>query len=68
MTDKQSPAEVYLASLDDGVAVVRIDRPDAKNALNGAVRCQLAEMFLSLSQDDFPHPVIPNVVTIFFIS
>ena len=52
MTDKQSPAEVYLASLDDGVAVVRIDRPDAKNALNGAVRCQLAEMFLSLSQDD----------------
>ncbi len=26
MTDKQSPAEVYLASLDDGVAVVRIDR------------------------------------------
>ncbi|SDN56891.1 enoyl-CoA hydratase [Vreelandella arcis] len=52
MTDKQPPAEVYLASLDNGVAVVRIDRPGAKNALNGAVRCQLAEMFLSLTQDD----------------
>lgn len=52
MTDKQQPSEVYLASLDEGVAVVRIDRPDAKNALNGAIRHQLAELFSSLAQQD----------------
>ncbi|RUR30340.1 enoyl-CoA hydratase [Vreelandella andesensis] len=52
MTNKQQPSEVYLASLDDGVAVVRIDRPDARNALNGAVRRQLAELFSSLTQQD----------------
>jgi len=52
MNDKQQPSEVYLASLDDGVAVVRIDRPSAKNALNGAVRRQLAEMFSCLAQRD----------------
>jgi enoyl-CoA hydratase len=52
MTDKQQPSEVYLASLSDGVAVVRIDRPDAKNALNGTVRHQLAKLFSSLTQND----------------
>ena len=52
MMDRQPPAEVYLASLDDGVAVVRIDRPIARNALNSAIRRQLAEMFLSLTQND----------------
>ena len=52
MTDKHQPSEVYLASLSDGVAVVRIDRPNAKNALNGTVRHQLAELFSSLTQHD----------------
>lgn len=52
MINKQRSSEVYLASLDDGVAVVRIDRPHAKNALNGTVRCQLAELFSSLTRQD----------------
>lgn len=52
MNDNQQPSEVYLASLDEGVAVVRIDRSAAKNALNGAVRRQLAELFSSLALHD----------------
>lgn len=38
---------VNLEIREDGVAVVRIDRPEAKNALNSAVREQLAEHFRS---------------------
>lgn len=52
MTDRQQSAEVYLDSVESGVAVVRIDRPEAKNALNGAVRQQLAELFTSLTRRD----------------
>lgn len=52
MSDKQHPTEVYLESLADGVAVVFIHRPEAKNALNAAVRRQLAEQFSSLGQRD----------------
>lgn len=52
MSDKQHPTEVYLESLADGVAVVVINRPEAKNALNAAVRRQLAEQFSSLGQRD----------------
>lgn len=40
---------VRLQLLEDGVAIVRIDRPDAKNALNAMVRQQLAEHFRALS-------------------
>ncbi|HEP8184359.1 enoyl-CoA hydratase [Stutzerimonas chloritidismutans] len=40
---------VRLQLLEDGVAIVRIDRPDAKNALNAIVRQQLAEHFRALS-------------------
>ena len=52
MSDKQHPPEVFLESLTEGVAVVVINRPEAKNALNAAVRRQLAEQFLSLGQRD----------------
>ncbi|WP_110636736.1 enoyl-CoA hydratase [Salinicola salarius] len=52
MNEKQQLAEAYLASLVDGVAVVRIDRPEAKNALNAAIRRQLAEHFSSLAHRD----------------
>lgn len=52
MSDKQHPSEVYLESLADGVAVVRIDRPETRNALNAEVRRQLAEHFSSLAQRD----------------
>jgi enoyl-CoA hydratase/carnithine racemase len=37
---------------DDAVAVVRIDRPEVRNALNGAVREQLATVFRALAIDD----------------
>lgn len=36
---------------DDAVAVVRISRPEAKNALNSAVREQMAEHFRALAID-----------------
>lgn len=58
MSDKQPSPEVYLASLDEGVAVVRIDRPAAKNALNGNVRRQLAELFSSLALQDDVHVIV----------
>ncbi|WXL24288.1 enoyl-CoA hydratase [Ectopseudomonas mendocina] len=41
---------VLLEYPHDGVAVVRISRPEAKNALNSAVRHQLAEHFRALAQ------------------
>ena len=42
---------VNLEIREDGVAVVRIDRPEAKNALNSAVREQLAEHFRALARN-----------------
>jgi enoyl-CoA hydratase len=44
--------ETSLERLDGGVAVVRIDRPEARNALNAAVREQLADHFRALAADD----------------
>jgi len=41
---------VYLDVQDNGVAIVRIHRPDAKNALNAQVRAQLAEHFWALAR------------------
>ena len=38
--------------LDGGVALLRINRPEARNALNGAVREQLAAHFSALAADD----------------
>lgn len=49
MSDHQDSA-VSLESLEGGVAVVRIHRPEVKNALNAAVRRQLAEQFTLLAQ------------------
>ena len=47
----QHASVVTLEIRDDAVAVVRISRPDAKNALNSAVREQLAEHFRALADD-----------------
>lgn len=49
-----SPPEavVRLNIQENAVAVVRIDRPEVKNALNGAVREQLAEIFRALAADN----------------
>lgn len=43
---------VSLQVLDDAVAVVRIERPEVKNALSSAVREQLATIFRALAVDD----------------
>jgi len=56
-----SPQVTSVVSVDireDGVAVVYIDRPDAKNALNAAVRQQLAEHFRALKA----HPAVRAIV------
>lgn len=49
MTSLRGP--VTLEVREDAVAVVRIERPEAKNALNTAVREQLAEHFRALVND-----------------
>ena len=41
-------SEVLIERPRDGVALVRINRPEARNALNGEVRRQLAEAFAGL--------------------
>ncbi|BBC73322.1 enoyl-CoA hydratase [Altererythrobacter sp. B11] len=41
--------EIHLEIRDDGVAVIRIDRPEAKNALNLKIRRELADIFHRLS-------------------
>lgn len=49
---------VDLQVRDDGVAVVRIERPEAKNALNLAVREQLAEIFRAVASDERVRAVV----------
>ncbi len=44
--------EVLPESGGEGVALVRINRPEARNALNGAVREQLAKIFVELAGND----------------
>lgn len=48
MNSHQEPV-VHLHIQDDAVAVVRIERPEVKNALNSAVREQLADIFRALA-------------------
>lgn len=43
--------EVHVQILDNGVATVRISRPDARNALNTSVRQLLAQHFRVLAED-----------------
>lgn len=43
---------------DDAVAVIRIDRPDAKNALNREVRERLAQIFHDVAADDCVRAVV----------
>jgi enoyl-CoA hydratase/carnithine racemase len=43
--------EVHVQILDNGVATVRISRPDARNALNASVRQLLAQHFRALAED-----------------
>lgn len=43
---------------DDGVATIRIDRPEARNALNSAVREALAAHFRALSRDEAARAIV----------
>lgn len=45
-------AVVLLERPADGVALVRLNRPEARNALNGELRAALARTFRDLSDDD----------------
>ncbi len=50
--------EVLLEHPADGIAVVRLNRPEVRNALNLAVREQLAQHFTSLGTDDVTRCII----------
>lgn len=52
----------------DGVAVVRINRPEAKNALNSAVRHQLAEHFRDLARRDDIRAIVLTGGEQFFVA
>lgn len=45
-------SETLLERPEDGIAVIRLNRPEARNALNGAVREQLADHFATLAADE----------------
>lgn len=45
-------ADLLVERPRDGVALVRINRPEARNALNGRVRTLLADAFTELGRDD----------------
>lgn len=47
----QEDTLVHVQIQENGVAIVRIDRPEARNALNTRVRQQLAEHFRALASD-----------------
>ncbi len=57
MNSHQEPV-VHLHVQDDAVAVVRIERPEVKNALNGAVRTQLADIFRALAGNDSVRSIV----------
>ncbi len=50
--------EVLLERPTETVAVLRLNRPEARNALNGATREQLAEHFTQLGNDDVTRCII----------
>ncbi|MGZ7079266.1 MAG: enoyl-CoA hydratase [Thermoanaerobaculia bacterium] len=50
--------EVLREQAGDGIAVVRINRPEVRNALNLAVREQLGEHFTALGSDDVTRCII----------
>ncbi|TRZ57272.1 enoyl-CoA hydratase, partial [Pseudomonas alloputida] len=49
--NSEQAKQVLVTFQETGVAVVRISRPEAKNALNSHVRQQLAEHFRALAID-----------------
>lgn len=51
-------SEVLIERPEEGVALVRLNRPEAKNALNMAVRRALHDAFVALSDDESVRAVI----------
>lgn len=51
-------SEVLLERPTDRVAVIRLNRPEARNALNVAVRQTLAELFTTLGLDDVTRCIV----------
>jgi len=51
-------AEVLLERPEDGIAVVRLNRPDALNSLNSRVRQLVSEFFAELSEDEGVRAII----------
>jgi enoyl-CoA hydratase/carnithine racemase len=50
---ENTPGDIVIAERhDDGVALVRINRPEARNALNMSVRRRLAEIFRGFVDDE----------------
>ncbi|HEX9406689.1 MAG TPA: enoyl-CoA hydratase-related protein, partial [Thermoanaerobaculia bacterium] len=45
-------SEVILEQPAEGIAVVKLNRPEVRNALNAAVRQQLADHFTTLGADE----------------
>ncbi|MDB6141559.1 MAG: Enoyl-CoA hydratase, partial [Pseudomonas sp.] len=61
-------AVVHLDVQANGVAVVRIDRPEAKNALNAQVRQQLAEHFWALAKQQDVRAIVLTGGEQFFVA
>ncbi|MBU0726952.1 MAG: enoyl-CoA hydratase [Alphaproteobacteria bacterium] len=57
MSDSAKP-EILVERPEDGIAIVRINRPEVRNALNVATRRKLAEAFAALSEDETVRAII----------
>ncbi|WKN19789.1 enoyl-CoA hydratase [Azotobacter vinelandii] len=66
--NSQQNAVVHLDICGDGVAIVRIDRPESKNALNSAVRQQLAEHFRELAGNKSVRAIVLTGGEQFFVA
>ena len=42
---------IICETLDNGVSVITLNRPKVRNALNGTLRQELAEIFIQLNDD-----------------
>src|ERR1041384_5016905 len=53
-----SEFETLLVSVEDGVAIIVVNRPDKRNALNGTVRAEIVQALDQLRDDDNAHVVV----------
>jgi len=50
--------DVLLVEVEDGIAVVTLNRPQARNALNGALRAAIPRTMIELDQRDDVHAIV----------